>query len=61
MAALIAVDARKTLVQVTAVENAIEDPDLYRSVDRSGGIGHLELQSSFFEVASCIVEEQCGY
>jgi len=36
MAALIAVDAREPLMNVTAVEKAFEDLSLYRSVDQSG-------------------------
>jgi hypothetical protein len=45
MAALIAVDAREPLVKVTAVEKALEDLGLYRSVDQSGCIEFIAVSS----------------
>jgi hypothetical protein len=53
MAALIAVDAREPLMQVTAVEKAFEDLGLYRSVDQSGGIEFIAVSSYTLVQGTC--------
>jgi len=45
MTALIAEDSREPLMQVAAVEKALEDLGLYRPVDKSGGIKIITVSS----------------
>lgn len=53
MAALIAEDSREPLMQVAAVEKALEDLGLYRPVDQSGGIKIIAVSSHTLVQRTC--------
>ena len=53
MAALIAEDSREPLMQVAAVEKALEDLGLYRPVDQSGGIKIITVSSYTLVQRTC--------
>ena len=53
MAALIAEDSREPLMQVAAVEKALEDLGLYRPVDQSGGIKIITVSSYTLVLRTC--------